>query len=210
VFCPAFAACAVVILALSAGPRSIGKGVPWTRSVIARAAIAVLLGALLLWRGSVMLKENGSFLAAHGQAEDLMKRLKPRPDKLFVIWGAEFPYEHMLLPLQWDAPANSFKVLGLNSLAATPFTTTRLREFNVSDLYSILRRRKGIYFISNKWENGTLARYFRDHYRLRIGGAVVLTHPALDPAAVYALAITGILPEPTSETPTDHALNAGR
>jgi len=170
----------------------------------------VLLGALLLWRGAVMLKENGSFLAAHGQAEDLMKRLKPRPDKLFVIWGAEFPYEYMLLPLQWDGPANSFKVLGLNSLTATPFTTTRLREFNVSDLYSILRRRKGIYFISNKAENGTLARYFRDHYRLRIGGAVVLTHPALDPAAVYALAITGILPEPTSETPTDHALNAGR
>jgi hypothetical protein len=207
VFCPAFAACAVVILALSAGPRSIGK-VPWTRSVTARAAIAVLLGALLLWRGAVMLKENGYFVAAHGRAEDLMGRLKPRPDKLFVIWGAEFPYEHIFLPLQRGEAANGFKVLGLSSLAATPFATTRLQEFGVSDLYSILRRRRGIYFISNKWENGALARYFRDHYRLRIGGAVVLNHPSLDPAAVYSLAITGISPEATSKKPTEDPVNA--
>jgi hypothetical protein len=207
VFCPAFAACAVVILALSAGPRSIGK-VPWTQSVLARAAMAVLLGALLLWRGAVMLKENGDFLAAHGRAEDLMRRLKPRPDKLFVLWGAEFPYEHILLPLRRNEAANSFKVLSLSSLAATPFTATRLQEFGVSDLYSILRRRKGIYFISNKWENGALASYFRDHYRLRIGGAAVLTHPSLDPAAVYSLAVTGISPAPTSEKPTEDPVKA--
>jgi hypothetical protein len=209
VFCPAFAACAAVILTLSAGPRSIGRSGPWTRSVLARTAIALLLGALLLWRGIVMFNENGDFLAAHAQADDLMRRLKPRADKLFVIWGAEFPYEHIFLPLNGALPASNFKALGLNSLAATPFTTTRLKEFGVSDLYSILRRR-GVYFISNKWENGTLARYFRDHYRLRIGGAAVLTHPALEPAAVYALAITGIAPEPTSETPPGGVLTGGQ
>lgn len=210
VFCPAFAACAVVMLALSAGPRSIGNGVPWTRSIFARAAIAALFGALLFWRGAVTLKENDDFLVAHAQAEDLMRRLKPRPDKLFVIWGAEFPYERVFLPLQWEAPASSFKVLGLSSVAATPFTTTRLQEFNVSDLYSILRRRRGIYFISNSLENATLAGYFRDHYRLRIGSAIVLSHPSLDPAAVYSLAITGISPALPTESPMSPRFGKGR
>jgi hypothetical protein len=207
VYCPAFAACAAVILALSAGPRSIGKA-SWTAG-LASAAIVVLLGALLLWRGAVMFKENGAFLAAHGQAEDLMKRLKPRPDKLFVLWGSEFPYEDLFVPLSWESPNREFKVLGLSSLAATPFTTARLKEFGLSDLYSILRRQKGIYFISNKGENGVLATYFRDHYRLRIGGAAVLNHPLLYPAAVYSLAITGMSPAPPSEKPPEHAASAG-
>jgi hypothetical protein len=193
VFCPAFAGCAGVVLVLSAGPRSIGKGLPWTRSV-ARAAIAVLLGAILLWRGAVLLKENSDFVAARGQAVDLMRRLKPRPNKLFIVWGSEFPYERVFLPLQSGALANDFKVLALSSLTTTPFTTKRLQEFGVSDLYSILGRRRGLFFICNKWQNGTLASYFRDHYRLKIGGAVVLTHPALDPAAVYSLGITGVSP----------------
>ena len=177
VFCPAFAACTVMVLVLPGGPRSIGKGVPWTRSVVARAAITLLLGVILLWRGVVMLKENGNFVTAHGQAEDLMTRLKPRPAKLFVLWGAEFPSERVFLPLESGALAKDFKVLSFGSLTAAPFTMKRLQEFDVSDLYSILRRRRGIFFICNKSENGTLASYFRDHYRLKIGGAVVLTHP---------------------------------
>jgi hypothetical protein len=210
VFCPVFAACAVVVLVLPGGPRSIGKGVPWTRSVVARAAITVLLGAILLWRGAVLLKENGNFVAAHRQAEDLMTHLKPRPTKLFILWGSEFPSERVFLPLETGAFAKDFKVLSLGSLTAAPFTTKRLQEFGVSDLYSILRRRRGIFFICNKWENGTLASYFRDHYRLKIGGAVVLTHPALDPAAVYSLGITGMAPVLPSKAPMTHALNEGR
>jgi hypothetical protein len=210
VFCPAFAACAVVAVVLPGGPRSIGRGVPWTRSVAARTAISVLLGGILLWRSAVLLKENGNFVAAHSQAEDLMRHLKPRPDKLFIVWGPEFPSERVFLPLDSGALAKDFKVLSFGSLTVAPFTTKRLQEFGVSDLYSILRRRRGIFFICNKWENGTLAAYFRDHYRLKIGGAVVVSHPALAPAAVYSLGITGMLPVLPSKSPLTHALNEGR
>jgi hypothetical protein len=201
VYCPAFAACALVSLVLSAGPRSIGKGAPWTRSIVARGTMAVLLGALLLWRGAVTLKENADFLVARAQAEDLLRRLKPRRDQLFVVWGSDFPYEHVVLPLDSHDPASNFKVLGLDSLAVTPFTTARQQEFGISDLYSILRRRRGIYVISTKPENGLLARYFRDRYRLRIGGAIVFSHPALGLAAVYSLAITGIAPPAAPQPP---------
>ncbi len=204
VFCPVFAACAVVIVALSAGPRSIASASPWTRSVVARTTIAILIAALLCWRGTVTLVENSNFLRLHSQAEDLMRRLNPRRDQLFVVWGAEFPYEHVILPLKSEGRETNFKVLGLGVLTATPFTTRRLEEFGVSDLYSILRRRRGFFFISNKAENGTLASYFRDHYRLRIAGAIALAHPALEPAAVYSLAISGIAPVRPKTSPETH------
>jgi hypothetical protein len=194
VFCPAFAACAVVTLALSAGLRTIGKDKPWNASALAQAGIAAALGALLLWRGAGALRENRTFLAVHGQATDLMRHLHPRPDQLFVVWGAEFPYEALTLPLESETSATNFKVLGLGSLAATPFSAARLREFDVSDLYSMLRRRRGIFFITNRSENGTLALYIREHYGVKIGGALVLAHPALGEAAVYSLAITGLAP----------------
>ena len=194
VYCPAFAACVVVIVALSDGPRWIARMSPWTKSIIAQTTFGLLVAGLLCWRGMLMLKENGNFLAAHHQVEDLMRRLNPRRDQLFVVWGAEFPYENLVLPLDADMGAKNFKVLGLGALTATPFTTKRLEEFGVSDLHSILQRRRGFLFISNKAENGTLASYFRDHYRLKIGGAVALAHPALEPAAIYSLAITGIAP----------------
>jgi hypothetical protein len=210
VFCPAFAACAVVVLALPGSPRSIGKSVPSTRSAVVRAAIAVLLGAILLWRGAVMAKENADFVAAHRQAEDLMRRLQPRTDRLFILWGAEFPVERVFLPLESDTLAKDFKVLTFGWLTPNPLTAKRLQEFGISDLYSILRRRRGVYFISSKWENGTLAAYFRDHYRLKIGGAVVLTHPALSQAAVYALAITGVMPMLPSQPPRTQAFNQSR
>ena len=87
---------------------------------MARAAITLLLGAILLWRGAIMLKENGNFVAAHGQAEDLMKRLKPRPTKLFILWGPEFPSERVFLPLESGAFAKDFKVLSLGALTAAP------------------------------------------------------------------------------------------
>jgi len=207
VFCPAFAACAVVIVALSAGPRSIASASPWTRSVVARTAIAILIAALLGWRGTVTLLENSNFIRLHREAEDLMRRLNPRRDQLFIVWGAEFPYEHVILPLKSEGRDTNFKVLGLGVLTATPFTSKRLEEFNVSDLYSILRRHRGLFFISNKAENGTLASYFRDHYRLKIGGAIALAHPALEPAAVYSLAITGNAPVRPKTSPETHPAN---
>jgi len=209
VFCPAFAACAVVIVALSAGPRSVARASPWTKSVVARTTIAILIAALMCWRGMVTLKENSNFLGVHSQTEDLMRRLKPHRDQLFIVWGAEFPYEHLILPLESEVGAANFKVLGLGALTVTPFTTARLQEFGVSDLYSILRRRRGFLFISNKAENGTLASYFRDHYRLKIGGGVALAHPALEPAAVYSLAITGIAPVTSKTSPETHPPNEG-
>ena len=61
-------------------------------------------------------------------------------------------------------------VLGLDSLAVTPFATARQQQFGVSGLYSILRRRRGMYFISGEEENGLLAAYFRDRYQLHMGG----------------------------------------
>ena len=71
VYCPAFAACAVVIVALSAGPRSIGKMSPWTRSIVARTVFAVFIVALVSWRGMVTLKENSNFIRAHNPGHQL-------------------------------------------------------------------------------------------------------------------------------------------
>ena len=99
VFCPAFAGCAFVVVVLSAGPRSIGKGMAWTRSVVGCAAIAVLLGGLLLWRGAVMLKENSEFVASHGQAEDLMRRSSRGP--ISCSFSGDLPFRTSASLFRW-------------------------------------------------------------------------------------------------------------
>jgi hypothetical protein len=194
VYSPVFGACVAVTLLLSATPRFIEMRKRWTASIIARGAVVTILGALLAWRGIVLLQENGTFLAARRQATQMMKLLNPRPDYLFVIWGTEFPSEKVVLPLDWDDGTRNFKVLSFGWPTQTPFSKARMDRLGVSDLYSILRRHRGVYFISHMSENGLLSLYFRVHYGLKIGYGVVLSHPALGECAVYSLAITGSAP----------------
>jgi hypothetical protein len=194
VFCPVFGACPVVALMLSAGPRSFGCDKPCLQSTVARAALTVL-AVLVLWRGVVLLRENGAFLIAHQAAKDMMRRLAPRADQLFVVWAANFPYEQLDLPFESGADVDGFKVLGLASLGASPFSAARMQEFGVSDLYTILARLGRIFFISTMSENGALAMYFRVHYGRKIGRRLILAHPALGESAVWSLAITGRAPK---------------
>ena len=117
VYCPAFAACSITPILLSAGPRSLGRRRPWTESTIGRRAMLILVVGVFVWRGSAMWQTNADFCADHKQASLMMTELSPRSNQLYVVWAHSFPYEHVVLPLDSGSIPGDFSVLGLDGRA---------------------------------------------------------------------------------------------
>lgn len=81
-----------------------------------------------------------------------IERLAPRPDQLYVIAGAGFPYQD-LLPLRDIEFMRPMKILGTYHDCA--FNKRRMREFGISDVYTALYERDDVLLIStaevNRW-----------------------------------------------------------
>jgi hypothetical protein len=189
VYCPVFNACIVSAILFSAGPRSFRNRRPWTESAFARGAALTVIGAVIAWRGAATFRSNAHFLSFHRQAVQMMKSLIPKPNQLFVVWAGAFPLEYVTLPLDSDSMPRDFKVLSLNW--TTAFTKTRLEEFGVSDLMSIVGRGGQTYFICQNSDTKLLSAYFRAHYAVDLGYRVFFAHPALYDSTVYQVALPG-------------------
>jgi hypothetical protein len=197
VYCPAFAACSITPILLSAGPRSFGRHGPWTESTLARRTILPLFVGLFVWRGISMWQSNVEFRADHAQAALMMQELAPRSNQLFVVWGSSFPYQYVVLPLDGDSMPRDFNVLGLDKRALTPPTRLLMDEFGVTDLMSIARRGDGTYLICDRWPANMLRVYLEAHYGVKVVYYLRYSNPMLGAGAVWQIKIEGTVPRPS-------------
>jgi hypothetical protein len=194
IYCPAFAACSIMPIVLSAGPRSLGRTRRWTESTLWRRAILVLVVGVFVWRGSAMWQTNADFRADHKQAALMMKELAPRSNQLYVVWGASFPYEHVVLPLDNGSMPRDFSVLGLDGRAQTPLAKARMAEFGITDLMSIARRGGGTFLICERWPANMLRVYLEAHYGVKVVYYLRYSNALLGAGAVWEIKIEGPAP----------------
>ena len=160
---------------------------PSARSGAAVLLVALLLGALLTWRLAATFAASAGAAARHTRALQMLQRLAPRSDQLFVLWAHFFPYEDLVYPLEPLAVGPDFKAVSLGTTTRTPFTTRRLEAFGISDLYRALYQRRDVVLLSEPTFNRILGAYLARHYGVRLGGRVVFAHPALGGARFYTL-----------------------
>ena len=94
---------------------------------------------------------------------DLLARLEPGDDKLFVCWAASFPYEAI-------RPFESLKRLGDTHLLVvgwpqhTPLFRRMKERFGIGDLAEALHRRSDLYLVAHPVYLKFLRRYVREHF----------------------------------------------
>jgi hypothetical protein len=71
----------------------------------------------------------------------------------------------------------------------TGFTKSRMREFGVHDLMSIVRRGDGTFFICQDADLKLLEANFRAHYKIDLTVRPVFAHQSLYDSAVYRVTI---------------------
>jgi hypothetical protein len=189
IYCPAFAACAITPIVLSASPRSLGQTGRWTESTLWRRAILVLVVGMFVWRGSAMWQNNADFRADHTQAVQMMRELAPRSNQLYVVWGASFPYEHVVLPLDSGSMPRDFCVLGLDGRAQTPLAQARMDEFGITDLMSIAHRGGGTFLICERFPANMLRVYLEAHYGVKVVYYLRYSNALLGAGAVWEIKI---------------------
>ena len=187
VYCPAFSACAIAALFFSEGLRSFGKRPAWVESPWGRPLALTLIGALIAWRSVATFRSNANFLSLHRETVHILEGLAPKPNQLFVVWGSSFPYEFLALPFAPGSLPRDFKVMTLDW--TTGFTKSRMREFGVHDLMSLVRRGDGTFFICQEADLKLLEAYFRAHYKVGLTVRPVFAHQSLYDSAVYRVTI---------------------
>lgn len=192
IYCPVASACAITVIAFSSGPRSFGNRRAWVESAFGRRAAMIVVAAVILWRGLAMWRSNANFLSFHRSAVEMLTELAPKPNQLFVVWGGDFPYEYVALPLSRDFIRPDFKTLTLNW--TIHFTQSRMDKIGVHDLMSLVRRGGETYFICQKSDNDLLSAYCRAHYGVKLKYRVAFAHPALYDSAVYEVTVDGVAP----------------
>lgn len=99
---------------------------------------------------------------------DDIARLQPRVDQLFVIWGADFPFEAYQLPSQAAPVTNEMQILGLGVGNQDPFMANRLKSFGIDDLYQAFYNRDDIFLICNERKTKLLIQYIWEHYHISV------------------------------------------
>lgn len=143
-------------------------------SLASTIAIVVGLGLVLqqgLHVAALSRRHQGAQAAL---ARDLAE-LGPRPDRLYVVWGAAFPFE-ALVPVAAPPPdaLRWLKLLGLGVGSHEPLVRERLRRFGISDLYQDLYRRDDVFLVAPRVTHhlDLLARYIRQHYGVAVTATV--------------------------------------
>jgi hypothetical protein len=138
------------------------------RGARARGALALVL-ALGAGCWAVVRLEQHSRLAGPLSRALLqaLERLERRPNELYVVWGAEFPYE-LLPPLgRWEE-LRGLNLLGLGTDSSSPRLERRLAQFGIDDLYRALYTRDDVRLISRPRLNELFVRWVAEHHGVRI------------------------------------------
>jgi hypothetical protein len=180
VYLPAFAVFPVVTAALSvarADRRWIPRQ-PLPAGTLAVAAILLLLEILpLLGTANAWRKQHDATVA-------MMARLAPRSDRLYVLWGHNFPLENLVAPLETSGVPADFKAVGLGWTTRTPFTERRLGQFAITDLDRSLYEGKVPIFTTRERVQ-LLSASLAEHFGPLPQWEVVFKDPALDNTVLF-------------------------
>ncbi|MBI4689201.1 MAG: hypothetical protein HY754_02870 [Nitrospirae bacterium] len=105
-----------------------------------------------------------------GQLNDLknqaikqaIKNLNPTPDKVFVVWGTNFPYEFFSPFDNLNIYFSKFNIL--TTVSNNPINAEMMKEFGINDIYRSLYEQKNVFLISNILCNSLFRQYVKEHY----------------------------------------------
>jgi hypothetical protein len=93
-----------------------------------------------------------------------VEQLNPRPGDLYVAWGGDFPYNHLVTPLGGFSAAGNLQMFPLGWANHAPFLTRRLVQFGVGDLYTAFWQRQNVLLISSPDRCERLTGFLALHY----------------------------------------------
>jgi hypothetical protein len=117
----------------------------------------------------------------HNDLQEVMRALRPRPDKLFVLWREWFPLENVVYPFESTAALRDFRCLSLSTLLQTPFTDRRLDDYRIRDVYMAICERPDVYVIAMDKLIILYASYMKQHYNTLVDARVVFPANGKDP-----------------------------
>jgi hypothetical protein len=162
-----------------AGPRvAVGSG-------LFLVGIAVF-ACVLTWQAGEALVLSSRKEETAATARDMMSRLAPRHDQLFLQWGdCWLPTDYLVYPLRPMAVPAGFKTLGLGADCRIPPGRRILAQFGITDVYRALVGRPDVFLLSQEIPNRLFAGYLLVHYGMHIAPEQAFDHPALRGAAFY-------------------------
>lgn len=175
VYLPAIAAL-LTLTAAHADPRRILPA-PVVRGRYGRnnARWILVVLALATGAGAIARASRAGHAAREGNhaLKADLARLAPRPEQLYVVWGDQFPYEH-LLPFEDPAWARDLKLLQAGALHTTPINAAQRRAHGVGDIYRALVERAEVFLIAGEAHARRLARAIERHRGLTVDPVCVL------------------------------------
>lgn len=110
---------------------------------------------------------------------DAFAKVEPEKDKLFVIYGGDFPFEIAVPPFTTHRISQDIKFYWSALPAQTPFGREMLQSFNVQDVLSDLAEREDLYLVSNPGNDELVQQAFWEHYNKEVVLSPVIEHPLL-------------------------------
>jgi hypothetical protein len=149
-----------------------------SRAGMAVRALGVVLAVGLILRTTYGLVGEDTYRAhLHQESVQMLRRLKPRPEQLFVVWREQLPFEDLVQPLKDPAVLEPLQCLSLSGLLDTPFTEERLAKFNIDDIYRALWERPTVLLATDPRLVDYLRQYAREHYRVELEFPMAFYNP---------------------------------
>jgi hypothetical protein len=129
----------------------------WLRVVLC----GVVLGSALASQGVL----RGESRAARAESRALaaaLGRLAPSADELYVIWGAEFPWQS-ILPTDSLDPLRGLRVYSVGADTRAPFNREQLARSGIADVYRAIYEQPGVRVISDDRLNRMFVEFVRRH-----------------------------------------------
>jgi hypothetical protein len=185
---PALCVFVAAAVAGSVGSFAPSLGRTWSWVAARHWAAWTFVVALLLWQVGYYVFLSDLNRLRRARAEAMLADLAPQPGQLIILWGAHFPYEDLVLPLDDQRALKGLKACSLGAYLQTPLTARRLQSFGIDDLFKALYERPDVFLVSTQDQNQALGAYLSRHYGVRLGARVVLRHHLLKGAQVLQLA----------------------
>ena len=157
-------------LLFSAVPDSLFEKRSWVqpRTLLGLASIALSVLLIGLSENTPLrrnLNVGQSRLQDNGALRESLLRLQPRKEQIFLTWGAQFPYEH-ILPFEGREYLEEFRPIGIGAGNQSPMQTEMLGKQGIVDVYRALFEREDVFITvrPDSTRATLLKNYLRQHY----------------------------------------------
>ena len=174
VFFPMLAFFEITILSVAVGGRQ--GSARRSRFVWLKTIPVMAFAALVPFELHRHYTESMQFRVLNRRLLEAVDVLNPKPDQLFVIWGASFPRELISPDGNLDF-MTSFKWVNVGYAAQTPVMQQRLVQFGITDVYRGLYEKDNVYLSADRGMLPLLFEYVREHYGVELTAKTVLDIP---------------------------------